>query len=112
MDSNITPPEVSEGELIFTSPLVFSRETDRERISAGQKLKARLELKNIGDLPVQLTSATLSDPSFFEILGDSPTTIPAVPYDLEPAGYLVTLPNQGFPLNLNGATVKLSLIHI
>lgn len=108
MDSNITPPEVSEGELIFTSPLVFSRETDRERISAGQKLKARLELKNIGDLPVQLTSATLSDPSFFEILGDSSTTIPAVPYDLEPAGYLVTLPNQGFPLNLNGATVKLS----
>lgn len=108
MDSNVTPPEVSEGELIFTSPLVFSKGTDRERISAGQKLKARLELENIGDLPVQLTSATLSDPSSFEILGDSSTTIPAVPYDLEPTGYLVTLPSQGFPLNLNGATVKLS----
>tara|TARA_B100001094_G_scaffold253969_1_gene252549 strand:- start:17882 stop:20329 length:2448 start_codon:yes stop_codon:yes gene_type:complete len=91
-DGLITPAEMSEGELVFESPLVFATDSNVDRVKPGQKLKARLKLRNIGDLPVTINSATLSNAGLAQIIGadSSNNGIPVVLDSLEREGYIFT----------------------
>ena len=130
-----TPPELSEGELVFQSPLVFATEEFLDEANS-RIIKARLFFKNIGDLPVTLISATTSDdgPSIeitsieevnenapagstqstdggsFEIVGATTSnSIPLVPSKLPPEDYIFQIGSlDPDPLTLSNKYVRLS----
>jgi phage-related protein len=107
-----TPPELAEGELIFTSPISFSNKDEGEQIIPGEKGKARIKLMNIGDKPVSLYSSsvsTIGDIGTFSIIGqDINSSVPFVGDDLNKEDYIYDLPSAGFPFGLNGKKIKLS----
>jgi phage-related protein len=105
-----TDPQLEEGELVFSSPVSFSMDGEGERIIPGEKGKTRVKFKNIGDTPVQLYNAEAIERTIgtFDILGQSNSNVPFVPYDLNKEDYIYTLPNVNFPFNLAGKTIKLS----
>lgn len=106
----ITDSILEEGELVFSSPASFSVEGDGERIVPGEVSKVRVKLKNIGDTPITLNSAsaTAKNVGIFNILGQVGSNVPFVPYDLDREDYIYTLPSVSFPYNLGGKTIKLS----
>jgi len=102
-----TPPILSPGELIFTSPIAFSLQGDGEVIVPGEKCKARLKLQNIGDTSVTLNSASVS--STFSIVGQIGSNVPAVLENISSSDYIFQIPSNGnFPFNLAGRYAKLS----
>jgi len=106
-----TPPELAEGELIFTSPLSFSIKDQGEQIIPGEKGKGRVKLMNIGDKPLTLISAEAieRDIGTFSIIGQGGgANVPFVGEGLDREDYIYSLPSAGFPFGLNGKTIKLS----
>lgn len=106
-----TEAVLSEGELIFSSPISFSLQDEGEAIIPGEKGKARVKIKNIGDLPIQLSSASVASRTLgsFYILGQNGTSnVPYVSEDLSREGYIFDLPSENFPFGLDGKKIKLS----
>ena len=115
MESAQSPPELSDGELVFSSPLVLAVKGGEGVVTTDQVAKKRMFLKNIGDKPIQLNGATLNPqlPNTFSILGQGAGNVPAVqPNLLSSDDYIVTLPNDAslqFPeFDLRNKTVKFS----
>ena len=105
-----TPPDLAEGELIFSSPLSFSIEGEGEQIVPGERGKGRVQLKNIGDKPLTLyTAQTQSvDHGQFSVVGQVSSNVPFVSEELNREDYFFDLQSAGLPFGLNGKTVKLS----
>ena len=106
-----TDPVLQEGELIFSSPISFSLQDEGERIIPGEKGKARVMLKNIGDTPINLYHAEAIERTLgvFNILGQNASdNVPFVSKKLDREDYIYSLPNSNFPFGLAGRTIKLS----
>ena len=102
---------MTSGELIFSSPISFSLQDEGEKVVPGEKAKARVLFKNIGDHDIELYSAIASSRGIgsFNVIGQTGNNnIPFVYDNLTRNDYIFQLPAAGFPFGLNGKFVKLS----
>lgn len=116
IDSMQSPPTLSDGELVFSSPVALAIKGQGGVVTVGQIAKKRMFLKNIGDLPVRLDTVVLNPqvPNTFSVLGQTGNNnIPAViPQGLTRDDYIFQLPAttdldfDGF--SLSDRVVKLS----
>ena len=108
-DNPSAPPPKKDSELVFSNPFVMSAENVGSTIFAGDKLKKRLVLKNIGDftLAISSISITSNDPNvtFSKVSNDNYVAL----NNLHRHSYIFELPSSpALPFNLNGKTIKMS----
>lgn len=118
IDSSVSPPTLSAGELSFNSQIILSNEEDGVRRLSPWRF--RVNIKNIGDDPVQISLMRFNDPnkdSFYflgSVGGGNQQSIPVVKksgsLDLRftiPSDTQQTL-STSLPFNLQGAKIELS----
>lgn len=103
IDNNSTPPETSDAELIFQSPISFSKQDDGEVLRIGQKVKRRVNIKNVGDENLGIYGISVGSP--FELLDGSSSNLPIVPYDVPRDKYFFQIPTNA-PVNIGGFDLR------
>lgn len=118
-ESSVTPSPEAEGELVFTSPLVMKVKDVGQELGLDTNFRARLLLKNIGDKPISLSTATLynlqtnDDSSLFYILGQKNGNVPLIKKNADRQFQLPTngaggiLSNDDGTINLYNKEVRL-----
>lgn len=112
-ENSTGPLPKSKGELIFTSPLVIVDKGIGQELTPQGSVRGRILLKNIGEQPLQLYTATITSDftSNFSILGSQNNNVPIIKSN---PIYEFTLPSvEGSAdltvgsISLNGKTIKL-----
>ena len=103
VDNNSTPPETSDAELIFPSPINFSSDQNGASLAIGSKLKHRIYIKNVGDENLNINGIVLEPP--FQLTDGSSSNLPIVPQDTPRDKYFFKIPSTA-PVNIGGFDLR------
>lgn len=111
-DNLITQPLSSPAQLTFSSPVVFNRQDDQNKLKFDEKLRHRLLLKNQGNFDLQIESISIESmgEAEFRIIGQQgPSDIPVFNKNIAGDDYVIMLPpGSNLPFDLNNKEVKIS----
>ena len=107
-DNQSAPPPPQSAELYFSNPFVMSEQNVGATVFKENKLKKRLNLKNIGDSDLLINSINLVSlgDRIFSKLGGAGVVVAS---DLDRSSYTYSLPvDKNLPFDLDGRTIKIS----